>query len=316
MHNYEIITCYNNHTLINTDDLSKTHNYKAYLNNKYICNNCRAKFSCTDAPCFHCATCQFDLCPACSRSYHQTQFSLPTNMNKPEIFSKIVTCENFHALEKLSELSRRRSGWTKGYINDNFICNACGGRFDSCEIESFHCHTCEFDLCPDCYYESSLIRIECPRQHQLYMVSSLERFHKLSSLYKDNQYFCNRCKKKNNASVISCVHCKTCKFDLCKYCSLSLECSRNIEFDGDSFVYAMHGTEKVLVKENNAQKERKEDDPGMICVVCLDSTRSHLFSPCNHLCVCEGCDSEIIKNKSSCPICRQKIIGSVKVFMS
>jgi hypothetical protein len=47
------------------------------------------------------------------------------------------------------------------------------------------------------------------------------------------------------------------------------------------------------------------------CVVCLENEVSRLFQPCGHLCVCEGCCS----NLETCPICRAKIKGTCKVFM-
>lgn len=42
---------------------------------------------------------------------------------------------------------------------------------------------------------------------------------------------------------------------------------------------------------------------GMDCIICLSHKKKVLFWPCNHLCVCENCFSQITK----CPICRKKV---------
>jgi hypothetical protein len=54
-----------------------------------------------------------------------------------------------------------------------------------------------------------------------------------------------------------------------------------------------------------------EIDESICCVVCRDVRKSILFTPCNHLCVCEECSSHC----RTCPLCRSHIQNRVKVFM-
>jgi hypothetical protein len=43
------------------------------------------------------------------------------------------------------------------------------------------------------------------------------------------------------------------------------------------------------------------------CVVCMEVERSHMFSPCNHFCVCEACAGLIMASQTAeCPKCRTK----------
>ena len=43
------------------------------------------------------------------------------------------------------------------------------------------------------------------------------------------------------------------------------------------------------------------------CVVCMEVERSHMFSPCNHFCVCKACADLIMASPTAeCPKCRTK----------
>lgn len=42
------------------------------------------------------------------------------------------------------------------------------------------------------------------------------------------------------------------------------------------------------------------------CVVCLDRPANCGFSPCGHVCVCEGCIKDVHKTFKKCPICSQE----------
>ena len=66
--------------------------------------------------------------------------------------------------------------------------------------------------------------------------------------------------------------------------------------------------------------ERREDE--MACVVCMDAPRTHLFAPCNHVCVCEACSEKVMAQDPKlhgaklCPICRQPAKATAKVMLS
>jgi hypothetical protein len=53
------------------------------------------------------------------------------------------------------------------------------------------------------------------------------------------------------------------------------------------------------------------------CVVCLDAPKDHLIVPCGHQCVCAGCAEQLTKTRTpTCPVCREPIRETVKVFCS
>ena len=72
-------------------------------------------------------------------------------------------------------------------------------------------------------------------------------------------------------------------------------------------IYLMHIAEVVqLEKENEELRERR------LCKVCMDDEVNIVFLKCGHLVCCSDCAPTIKK----CPICRQVIRGTVRIFMS
>lgn len=54
----------------------------------------------------------------------------------------------------------------------------------------------------------------------------------------------------------------------------------------------------------------------LICVVCLNGTKTWMFSPCNHLCLCDACKIGFEKRISEkCVICREKFTEIKRVFV-
>jgi predicted amidophosphoribosyltransferase len=54
-----------------------------------------------------------------------------------------------------------------------------------------------------------------------------------------------------------------------------------------------------------------------MCVVCFDAPKDHLIVPCGHQCVCAGCAEQLINTRTpTCPVCREPIQQTVKVFCS
>ena len=52
------------------------------------------------------------------------------------------------------------------------------------------------------------------------------------------------------------------------------------------------------------------------CCVCLAAKRNILFEPCNHVAVCQQCDTHMkVSRKYQCPVCREAILRSQKVFL-
>jgi ankyrin repeat protein len=56
-----------------------------------------------------------------------------------------------------------------------------------------------------------------------------------------------------------------------------------------------------------------------LCCICCVNPITHLFLPCNHFCVCGDCANIMMTTRiqdKKCPICRQTLIGSSRVYIS
>ena len=47
-----------------------------------------------------------------------------------------------------------------------------------------------------------------------------------------------------------------------------------------------------------------------LCVVCQDAPIDHMITPCNHVCLCSGCSTNI----KTCPICNGQKGSIIKLF--
>ncbi|KHN43831.1 Mitochondrial ubiquitin ligase activator of nfkb 1 [Glycine soja] len=61
-----------------------------------------------------------------------------------------------------------------------------------------------------------------------------------------------------------------------------------------------------------------EDAPdGQLCVICLMRRRRSVFIPCGHLVCCQGCAISVEREVApKCPVCRQEIRDSVRIYES
>ena len=57
-----------------------------------------------------------------------------------------------------------------------------------------------------------------------------------------------------------------------------------------------------------------EENQGKECMVCKDSRKEYVFSPCMHMCVCGGCAASIQGQGSKCPLCRNVSTSIKKIF--
>jgi hypothetical protein len=54
-----------------------------------------------------------------------------------------------------------------------------------------------------------------------------------------------------------------------------------------------------------------------MCVVCFDAPKDHIIVPCGHQCVCGACAQQLTKTRTPmCPVCREPIQQTMKVFCS
>lgn len=85
-------------------------------------------------------------------------------------------------------------------------------------------------------------------------------------------------------------------------------------------------TQQQNISSNNEANEARtivEDDEsgevpdGQLCVVCLMRRRRSAFIPCGHLVCCQRCALSVERDLApKCPVCRQTIRNSVRIFDS
>lgn len=69
--------------------------------------------------------------------------------------------------------------------------------------------------------------------------------------------------------------------------------------------------------EVTAAEESGEVADGELCVVCLMRRRRSAFVPCGHLVCCQRCALSVEREASpKCPVCRQPIRNSVRIYDS
>jgi 4-diphosphocytidyl-2C-methyl-D-erythritol kinase len=72
-------------------------------------------------------------------------------------------------------------------------------------------------------------------------------------------------------------------------------------------------TNKSSTRKKNQQKKKRLEQlkETLLCIVCKDSKREILFTPCNHICCCEECGQKIINH---CVYCKAVIQSKIKVY--
>ena len=70
-----------------------------------------------------------------------------------------------------------------------------------------------------------------------------------------------------------------------------------------------HEIRRVTRQNHNPEK-------GDHCSICLCSPLEILVNPCGHICLCEKCSENLAEIDPKCPICRQKITNTQRVYLS
>lgn len=71
---------------------------------------------------------------------------------------------------------------------------------------------------------------------------------------------------------------------------------------------------------NNVEPQIDDDEiedvpDGQLCVICVMRRRRSAFIPCGHLVCCQGCAIAVEREVApKCPVCRQEIRNSVRIF--
>lgn len=62
-------------------------------------------------------------------------------------------------------------------------------------------------------------------------------------------------------------------------------------------------------------QELEEERESRLCVVCQDEPKCIILLPCRHLCLCDACSIAITRRRGGCPVCRQHVRETMKVFL-
>ena len=61
------------------------------------------------------------------------------------------------------------------------------------------------------------------------------------------------------------------------------------------------------------QVPTEEANDDSLCVICIDTAKTHVLVPCGHACVCAAC-SEMLGDPGLCPVCRSDVAMAMRVF--
>jgi len=64
---------------------------------------------------------------------------------------------------------------------------------------------------------------------------------------------------------------------------------------------------KLEQKKNELLKKQKDQK---LCLICTEKEKCVAFTPCGHMCSCDGCSTQL----GQCPMCRQPIQNRIKIF--
>ncbi|KAK4791837.1 hypothetical protein SAY86_032250 [Trapa natans] len=80
-----------------------------------------------------------------------------------------------------------------------------------------------------------------------------------------------------------------------------------------------HAQRNASAQDEDASEDTESADvpDGQLCVICLMRRRVSAFVPCGHLVCCRRCASSVERELyPKCPVCRQSIYGSLRVYES
>ena len=117
-----------------------------------------------------------------------------------------------------------------------------------------------------------------------------------------------------------------CDYDLCATCMMR-DTARSDEEDArrnngcpnvavSSSLETITIASLLLAVEEDAHTTTNNNPASPCCVVCLSAPPSTAFIPCGHLAVCSECCHQIMNpsSPSSCPICRQPVLSTQRIF--
>jgi len=73
---------------------------------------------------------------------------------------------------------------------------------------------------------------------------------------------------------------------------------------------------KIKSSASNFPKGRTQNQKENICDVCLDKLKQTMFEKCKHVTCCIDCLEMIMNYSKRCPVCRKRLEGFQKVYLS
>jgi RING finger protein 26 len=73
------------------------------------------------------------------------------------------------------------------------------------------------------------------------------------------------------------------------------------------------GERQIAALQVAAQQAAAEQDQRAACIVCQDRPTCMVVLPCRHVCLCEVCSR--LPELRLCPLCREAIDGSLRVYL-
>lgn len=55
------------------------------------------------------------------------------------------------------------------------------------------------------------------------------------------------------------------------------------------------------------------DTSDLLCIICVERVKCVVLQPCNHLCLCQECERRLPYR--TCPICRRRVAGTMRVYV-
>lgn len=81
--------------------------------------------------------------------------------------------------------------------------------------------------------------------------------------------------------------------------------------------HRMTGVESTDTDESGEVSDEGEVPEGQLCVICLMRRKRSAFTPCGHLVCCVQCAMCVQHSASpKCPVCRQSIYSSIRIYVS
>lgn len=72
---------------------------------------------------------------------------------------------------------------------------------------------------------------------------------------------------------------------------------------------------KINITREHLLYQLEQEQESKLCIVCQDRNKCVIIFPCRHLCLCTECCSIIQREHRSCPVCRENVRKTMKVYV-